>query len=72
MSDPKRDENDREGLARRDFLKTASLGAAAGLGAAALGAGSAAGETVRDTGDKGRGRYRESAHVRRVYDLSRF
>lgn len=72
MSDPRRDKNGRERVARRDFLKTAGLGAAAGLVAATVGAGSAAGEAVHTSADHRRGRYRESEHVRRVYNLSRF
>jgi hypothetical protein len=72
MKDPRRDKDKRAGLARRDFLKTAGLGVAAGLGAATLGAGTAAGEAVHASADHRRGRYRESEHVRRVYELARF
>ncbi len=53
---------------RRNFLKLA--GASAVLsGAAAAGAGSVQASEPRD--DKN-GRYQETEHVRRVYELSRF
>lgn len=54
---------------RRDFLKLASIGAASGAAAAALGRTSPAeAEVVRD---KAAG-YRETAHVKQAYDLARF
>ena len=61
------------GMDRRAFLKTASLGVAASAGAGTLGAdrsGAAAAEAAED-GPR-RGRYRETEHVRRVYQLERF
>lgn len=70
-------ERDREARAvapRRDFLKLAGLGGAAAAGAAAAavvgGAGTARAAVAE--GDGGRRGYRETAHVRRVYELSRF
>jgi uncharacterized RmlC-like cupin family protein len=65
-SDPKA-----KGLDRRDFLRTASVGAVAGVGAAAVGLDSEAEAHAHETTARD-GRYRETAHVRRVYDLSRF
>lgn len=53
---------------RRNFLKLAGAGAVTG-GAAAVGSGTAQAETPQDTGQ---GRYQETDHVKRVYELSRF
>ncbi len=54
---------------RRSFLKLAGASAVLG-GAAAVGSGAAQAQTkVVDTDQ---GRYRETDHVRRVYELSRF
>ena len=66
-SDPKA-----KGLDRRDFLRTASVGAVAGVGVAAVGLADEAEAAVPDAKASSKGRYRETAHVRRVYDLSRF
>ena len=57
---------------RRDFLKLASLGAAAGAaGVAAAGdaPAAAASEVAPPTGRRG---YRETPHVKKVYELARF
>ena len=54
---------------RRDFLKFASVGAASGAAAAALGNASPAEAEV--VSDKAAG-YRETAHVKQAYDLARF
>lgn len=57
-----------DGLHRRDFLKTATGGTAAGVVTAVLaGATAAAAEPAA-----GRSRYRETEHVRRAYRLARF
>ncbi len=72
MKTPENDQSQRPALARRELLKGAGLGVAAGVAAAAglvAGAPAAAAETAEETD---RSRYRETAHVRRVYDLSRF
>ena len=55
---------------RRQFLKLASLGAVAGTVAAAAGASDreAAAAAPEPTGEG----YRETAHVKRVYELARF
>ena len=54
---------------RRDFLKFASVGAASGAAATALGTPSPAqAEVVSDTAAG----YRETAHVKQAYDLARF
>lgn len=63
-------DRERDGLARRDFLRTAGLGAVAGVGAVALGGGNDA--EADAPSDTAKGRYRETDHVRQVYDLSRF
>lgn len=65
-SDPKA-----KGLDRRAFLRTASVGAMAGVGVAAVGLADDAEAKAPETSTES-GRYRETAHVRRVYDLSRF
>ena len=65
-SDPKA-----KGLDRRDFLRTASVGAVAGVGVAAVGLADQAEAAAPET-KASHGRYRETTHVRRVYDLSRF
>ncbi len=59
-----------EDMARRDFLRTAGIGAVAGIGAALVGGASAAEADAPVPSVKGR--YQETDHVRRVYDLSRF
>ena len=54
---------------RRDFLKLASVGAVSGAAAAALGKPSSAeAETVSETAAG----YRETAHVKKAYELARF
>jgi len=54
---------------RRDFLKFASVGAASGAAAAALGTATSAEATVPSDTAAG---YRETAHVKQAYDLARF
>ncbi len=53
---------------RRNFLKLAGASAVAG-GAAVAGGGTAQASAPRDDAN---GRYQETEHVRRVYELSRF
>jgi hypothetical protein len=62
--------NDREKATtkRRDFLKFASVGAVSGAAAAVVGAPDADARVESETAAG----YRETAHVRQVYDLSRF
>ena len=55
---------------RRDFLKLASVGAAAGTVAAAIGAGTREAEAAAPEAQAGG--YRETAHVKRFYELARF
>ncbi len=59
-------------LARRDFFKLAGLGAgAAGAAAVVMKAtGAAAGERATERPSKSG--YRETAHVKKFYDLARF
>ncbi len=54
---------------RRSFLKLAGAGAVLG-GAAVAGSGGAQAQTAPV--DDGQGRYQETDHVRKVYELSRF
>ena len=54
---------------RRDFLKLVGLGTVAGAAAVAAKAGGQAKAQPAKPGSAG---YRETAHVKRVYDLSRF
>ena len=63
---------DQDGKAapRRQFLKLASLGAVAGTVAAAVGESSQQ-ATAAAPEPAGEG-YRETAHVKRVYELARF
>jgi hypothetical protein len=66
------EERKAQGLHRRDVLR--GLGV---VGVAAAGAGAAAGvpeaaEAAETGADQRAGRYRESAHVVRYYELSRF
>ena len=64
------DHDDTKASARRQFLKLASLGAVAGTVAAI--AGEAPREAQADEPKpQGQG-YRETAHVRKVYELARF
>lgn len=63
--------SDQDGKAapRRQFLKLASLGAVAGTVAAAVGESSKDAAAAPEPTGKG---YRETAHVKRVYELARF
>jgi hypothetical protein len=54
---------------RRDFLKLASVGAVAGTVAAATGATSTEAEAASEEHGEG---YRETAHVKKFYELARF
>ena len=66
------DKNEKTGVSRRDFFRTATLGSAAAAGAAiALGTdeAEAAAETVTSPTAAG---YRETALVKTYYDLARF
>jgi hypothetical protein len=65
----RRDQKEAKPAARRDFLKLASLGAVAGTVAAAAGAERTAEAAESQPGGKG---YRETAHVKKVYELARF
>ena len=59
-----------DSVSRRRFFGAAGKGVAVGVGAAAAavtGVSAQAAETVESAGD-----YRETAHVKTVYDLSRF
>ncbi|WP_431854538.1 formate dehydrogenase [Azospirillum sp.] len=61
-------------LARRDLFRAAGLGAGA-LGAAAVGLPAAPAEAKADpnaAGDRTAQRYRETEHVRKAYESSRF
>lgn len=53
---------------RRSFLKLAGLGTVGTVAAAASTVTASAGELA----PKGNGEYRETEHVKRVYELSRF
>lgn len=53
---------------RRDFLRLAGLGTAAGAAAAV---GATAAEAGVEATEQGAG-YRETAHVKKVYELARF
>jgi hypothetical protein len=53
---------------RRDFLKLASVGAVAGAATAAVGTSPADARVESETAAG----YRETAHIKKVYDLSRF
>jgi hypothetical protein len=53
---------------RRDFLKLAGLGTISGAAVAAAGASPAEAASEPPQGDG----YRETAHVKKVYELSRF
>ena len=65
----KRDE-EKKPAGRRDFLKLASLGAIAGTVAAATGGKPEEAEAAEPAqGAKG---YRETAHVKKFYELARF
>lgn len=59
-----------EGVARRDFLRTAGVGMVAGVGAVIAGGTDEA--KAEAPAPAAKGRYRETDHVRQVYDLSRF
>ncbi|WP_375594909.1 formate dehydrogenase [Algihabitans albus] len=65
------EKNEKTGVSRRDFFRTATLGSAAAAGAAiALGTDEAeAAETVTSPTAAG---YRETALVKTYYDLARF
>jgi hypothetical protein len=54
---------------RRDFLKLASVGAVAGTVAVATGTASTEAEAMTEEHSEG---YRETAHVKKFYELARF
>lgn len=59
-------------IGRRDFFKKAGLGAgAAGVAAVGLAAGDAKAADATGSGTGGRG-YRETAHVKKYYELARY
>ena len=60
---------EKQQVARRDLLKIAGLGGAAGAAAIATAAGKA--EAAAEVDSKGSG-YRETEHVRTYYDLAKF
>lgn len=58
--------------ARRNFFRKAGLGVGA-LGAAAVGIRSGGADAAKEASPKGvRAGYRETAHVKKYYDLARF
>jgi len=57
-------------IKRRDFLKAAGFGGVAGAAAAVTGLSTAEAATL-DEGARD-GAYRETAHVRKYYELARF
>ena len=63
-----KDHETREG--RRGFLKMASAGTVAGAAVALVGGEQA--QAALSDADKAASGYRETAHVKKVYDLSRF
>lgn len=65
----KRTENS-EGLARREFLKGASVAGAAGAATVAL-SGKSASAATQEAPAEG-GAYRETEHVMKYYELARF
>lgn len=69
MSERKAD-RETTGVGRRDFLRTAGIGALAGVGATLVGGTEQAEADAPSPATNGR--YQETDHVRRVYDLSRF
>jgi nitrous oxide reductase len=65
----------REGQAesgRRDFLKLAGLGAAAGAAGAVATGGAPAAAAAEAAAPPARHGYRETPHVRKFYELARF
>jgi len=59
-----------EGVARRDFLRNAGLGAAAVAGAAA-GVKAMPAKAAENAEERKKQRYRETEHVKRYYDSNR-
>ncbi|MDX6752254.1 twin-arginine translocation signal domain-containing protein [Geminicoccaceae bacterium 1502E] len=62
-------DSDKQTRARRNFLKLASLGAAASTVAAVAGRPA---EAADPAAAKAHGSYRETPHVRKYYELARF
>ena len=58
-------------IGRRDFFRKAGLGAGA-VGAAAVTLAAKEGKAEAVTGTPNRAGYRETAHVKKYYELSRF
>jgi hypothetical protein len=63
------DRDKKEKQSRRAFFKTVGLGAGAAGALAVTGGGDAKADAARPDGSPG---YRETEHVKRVYQLSRF
>jgi hypothetical protein len=57
-------------LGRRNLLKTLGVGATVGAAAAAIGVGEAQAKPENAT-ERKKQRYRESAHVKKFYELNR-
>ncbi|MBP2313183.1 formate dehydrogenase [Azospirillum soli] len=70
MGEAMKDKKDKTTLARRDLFRAAGLGVGA-LGAVAvgIGAGTEEAQAADNTATQG---YRETDHVRKVYEVSRF
>lgn len=58
-------------VGRRDFFKKAGLGAGV-AGMAAVGLGAEQSKAAETTGTSGSAGYRETAHVKKYYELARF
>jgi hypothetical protein len=63
------DRKQKETASRREFFKSVGLGAGAAGALVVAGGGEAEAEIVREDGSLG---YRETDHVKRVYQLARF
>jgi hypothetical protein len=63
------DRKEKQTQSRRDFFKKAGLGAGAAAALAVAGGQEAKADGVRPDGTLG---YRETDHVKRVYELARF
>ncbi len=72
MASKRNDEHRASGMRRRDVLKGLGVAGVAVAGAAATGGSSEPAEAAETGADAKAGRYRESAHVVRFYELSRF
>jgi hypothetical protein len=65
------DKIEKDGVARREFLRTAGVGSAVGVASAVIGSTPAAAK-AENADERKKARYRESDHVKTYYKTNRY